>query len=79
MYRTFKEQTLKEAVQQQSKMLTQCTSDNSGTEFFIRIRALLICHKGIMAHLVHLSICAIANDLDQLEDSCWILVKRAAV
>lgn len=47
--------------------------------FSIRIRALLICHKGIMAHLVHLSICAIANDLDQLEDSCWILVETAAV
>lgn len=26
-----------------------------------------------MSHLVHLSICPIADDLDQLEDPCWIL------
>lgn len=31
------------------------------------------CDACIRSHLVHLSICPIADDLDQLKDSCWIL------
>lgn len=29
-----------------------------------------------MAHLVNLPVCPIANNLDQLEDPCWILEKK---
>lgn len=32
----------------------------------------------ILSHLVHLPICPISHDLDQLKDSCWILRETEA-
>lgn len=33
---------------------------------------------GNVSHLVHLPICPIAHNLDQLKDSCWILKETQA-